>query len=169
MKKIFAILGIFMLVALLFSVMPVNAESGTQDPYMLYGIVYDTNGDEVAGAVVTMKNERTKEEVSVLTDTNGKFLVNVLAFDDGYDNNDNILLTAEKGGESGSVRIAVVEGEMGDETDLTFGVYATISDDDDDRADDYTAWIYLSVLVLMVIATILGYLIYTKQFNWFQK
>jgi len=164
MRTTAAVTALMLLTVILLSVMPVMAES--QDQYLVYGYVFDEDGAAVLGAVVTVENKRTGDTINTVSDGSGKYLVSLLDFESGYQDGDILIIEAEKADDSGSVSADVVEGEVGEKVDVTFGIAAAEDEDEDeDRIlglDPAVFWLILILVVAVIIGVVL-FVIYSRQ------
>ncbi len=67
-------------------------------PYLVFGSLEDKDGEPVQGVNVTVENQRTDEEISIKTDSNGYYEVNLaLLVDEGYKEGDTISVETDPG------------------------------------------------------------------------
>lgn len=151
------------LVFLTFLASSVTAQA--QDQYLVYGYVFDEEGNVVPDAIVTVENRRTHEEVEVVSNGDGEYIFSALSFEEGYQDGDSLLLTAELGGEAGSVISEIVEGEDGERADITFGEMANVADDEDTdgRLLSPITWMIIVILIIVLIVGIIIYMSYKNS------
>lgn len=65
-------------------------------PYLVYGRVVDSNSNEVSDRTVSLTNRETDESISIKTDNNGYFELNLAnLLDSGYQDDDNFILSVD--------------------------------------------------------------------------
>lgn len=96
--------------------------SALQDPYSVYGHIYDSDGNPASGAVVTIQNVRTGDTLTTSTDSNGYYQENLLNMDSAYKNGDSIVVAATLNGEAGESTGSVDTDDPGSIVDVAMVV-----------------------------------------------
>jgi hypothetical protein len=65
-----------------------------QEPHVIYGYVYDENGNPLPGAPVTITNTATGDSVTIQTDSNGYYQYDLANLPNGYSGGDEIYVEA---------------------------------------------------------------------------
>ena len=146
----------------------VNIGANTTDPCTVYGTVKDENGLAVTGAVITVENLNTTEMNSIGNDTitgnpipiaidsNGVYTFELINLKNGYRTGDEIIVTAEKNGITGSNSIIINDGSWSAKSDITLGMVETQKKEQ--WYDSFSnPWILLFIMIMLnaVILTVL--------------
>lgn len=89
-------------------------------PYILYGIVYDTDSTTALASIkITARNERTNEAISNDTNSSGEYSLDAANFTSGYSDDDIVTLYVIYTNKEGYEEHTIVAGQGGANIDLT--------------------------------------------------
>lgn len=145
-----------------------SCSGGWSDPYFVAGQV-TLDGEEVSGATIVIENLETEETNThdsdgdekddptiVTTNSNGTYIFQLLDYEDGFDDGDQIKVTATKGDDTGSVTITVdVDGGAG-----TRDADIELAEEEEDAAavpalDDATICVFFGGMMIIVVVSLL--------------
>jgi len=173
MKKYILLLLIAFILLLSFSINVQNVVADESDPCTVYGTVKDENGIAIEGAIVTVENLNTKEmnsdgkdtitgsPVPVIIDSDGVYTFELINLKSGYNDGDEIIVTAEKNGIIDNESTIIRAGSWGARVDITLGV-----EENQEKglwyASLFNNWILIIPLVV-IIAIILTVLLLKRR------
>lgn len=64
-----------------------------QTPYLIFGRATDRNGANIANTQITLKNENSGEEITVIADANGEYVFDCANFPSGWADGDILTLS----------------------------------------------------------------------------
>lgn len=103
-KKPILILGI-----LIISLNILSANAFPQNPYPIFGHIYESNGSGVENAKVTITNLNTSESTFDFTISNGEYIIDLSNLPHGYSIGDYIRIDAEKDTRTGHKSLVLVD------------------------------------------------------------
>jgi len=123
-----------------------------QDPYAINGVVTDDAGNVVDGATVEIENLRTEETLTTVTNEYGEYVVALNDMPSGFEDGDEIKVTATLGTDSGS------ESDEVDTTDFHTQIDVEISEEEDEDEDRGLflglSWVWWLVIVIGIIVLV---------------
>ena len=127
-------------------------------PYAVYGVVKDSSGNPVDGALVTITYTRTGASGQVHTASDGTFYFALNSIVDSYNDGDQVDITASKNGAANTTTIYVDQSQGGSYVEMTLQPGAAV-------VPQATSWWITPLLIIftvLVIATGI-YVIYRKS------
>lgn len=128
-------------------------------PYVVNGKITDSNGDNPSGVTIVVRNDRSVETITVVTNASGEYTADLLNLSSGYLLGDSITVIARFGLEDGegsftttvntpAVTVNVTTSEITDSSDTSYCTIQEIYDEMDNKTtDDISAGTIRSMII----------------------
>src|SRR3990167_8007116 len=97
-------------------------------PFVTYGTITDTDSTNPSGAKVVLRNDRSGEKISTVTNSTGQYLLDAANLTSGYTESDRLTVICAFGDADGESNFLISDNLGGKQADITLVTVAESSD-----------------------------------------